>query len=70
MRTRRRFLQSAAALGLGAPAKSAVHKAGTTAGSIYDELGVRTLINGQGVVNVLLLHPDAARSASGDGARL
>jgi len=48
MNTRRRFLQIAAALGWAPAAQPATQKA--AAGSIYDELGVRTLINGQGVV--------------------
>jgi uncharacterized pyridoxal phosphate-dependent enzyme len=47
MNTRRRFLQIAAALGWAPAAQPATQKA---ARSIYDELGVRTLINGQGVV--------------------
>ena len=63
MNTRRRFLQSAAALGL-APAAPAARKSGTAARSIYDELGVKTLINGQGVVtfySCTLMPPEVHR---------
>ena len=65
MKTRRTFLQSVAVLGLAAPAEPAAHKTSTTAGSIYDELGVRTLINGQGVVtfySCTLMPPEVHRA--------
>ena len=69
--SRRRLLQSAAmspvlsGMGSAAHAASASHKATTRAGSIYDELGVRTLINGQGVVtfySCTLMPPDVHRA--------
>jgi L-seryl-tRNA(Ser) seleniumtransferase len=62
---RRRFLQSAAAVGLAGPAQPATQKAATAARSIYDELGVRTLINGQGVVtfySCTLMPPEVHRA--------
>lgn len=48
-RSRRRFLQSAAAASLGAGATPLAPAAGAPATSIYAELGVRTVINGRGV---------------------
>ena len=65
MNTRRRFLQLAAALGLAPAAEPAAQKISTPAGSIYDELGVRTLINGQGVVtfySCTLMPPEVHRA--------
>jgi len=65
MSTRRRFLQSAAAMGLAAPAAPAARKSSTAARSIYDELGVKTLINGQGVVtfySCTLMPPEVHRA--------
>lgn len=69
--SRRRLLQSAGISSfLGgaasiADAKSAALKATKTAPSIYDELGVRTLINGQGVVtfySCTLMPPEVHRA--------
>ena len=65
MSTRRRFLQSAAAMGLAPSAKTAARKTATTGPSIYDELGVKTLINGQGVVtfySCTLMPPEVHRA--------
>ena len=65
MKTRRTFLQSAVALGLAAPAAPAAHKTSPATGSIYDELGVKTLINGQGVVtfySCTLMPPEVHRA--------
>jgi len=67
--SRRRLLQTAGigsilgGAGIPAAAKSVGHK--TTAPSIYDELGVRTLINGQGVVtfySCTLMPPEVHRA--------
>src|SRR5579872_5451391 len=69
--SRRRLLQSAAMssllgdAGAAAEAKYAGHKPTKTAPSIYDELGVRTLINGQGVVtfySCTLMPPEVHRA--------
>lgn len=69
--SRRRLLQSAAlssllgGAGAAAEAKSAAHKATKTTPSIYEELGVRTLINGQGVVtfySCTLMPPEVHRA--------
>ncbi|HYM12378.1 MAG TPA: aminotransferase class V-fold PLP-dependent enzyme [Bryobacterales bacterium] len=52
-------------LAAAAPAAAAAHKTTATARSIYDELGVRTLINGQGVVtfySCTLMPPDVHRA--------
>lgn len=65
MNTRRRFLQIATALGLAPAAEPASQKIVAPAGSIYDELGVRTLINGQGVVtfySCTLMPPEVHRA--------
>lgn len=66
--SRRRLLQSAAmgaVVGPGAFAKSVALKATKTSHSIYDDLGVRTLINGQGVVtfySCTLMPPEVHRA--------
>jgi uncharacterized pyridoxal phosphate-dependent enzyme len=65
MSTRRRFLQSAAGLGMASPAKISARKAAAPGPSIYDELGVKTLINGQGVVtfySCTLMPPEVHRA--------
>ena len=69
--SRRRLLQSAAmspvlsGMGFAAHAGSASHKTTARAASIYDEMGVRTLINGQGVVtfySCTLMPPEVHRA--------
>src|SRR4051795_7803635 len=48
-RTRRRFLQSAAAGSLAAGARPSASADDSRSASVYAELGVRTVINGRGV---------------------